>query len=227
MGGITKEGRSELRIAMVEAAWVAIEHHPHWKGEFERLSVRIGDPKAIVAIARKLLVAVWHVLSQKSADIHADVQAVAARCTAFPRAVAQLPASRRFRLCSCVTTWISWDLEKVSKKFTTVVASIASKMRTRKRKDLKLSSCPFSQACLSLPRCFSLSRQEPYRLLRFATQVLIGLSMRGLQLLGLIEGKKWDGFLSLDLLSTSVLRKIFSCEVITALIAHSEVQVGL
>jgi transposase len=27
-GGITKEGRSELRIAMVEAAWVAVEHHP-------------------------------------------------------------------------------------------------------------------------------------------------------------------------------------------------------
>ena len=69
-GGITKEGRSELRIAMVEAAWVAVEHHPHWKGEFERLSVRIGKPKAIVAIARKLLVAVWHVLSRRCADIH-------------------------------------------------------------------------------------------------------------------------------------------------------------
>jgi transposase len=27
-GGITKEGRRELRIAMVEAAWVAVEHHP-------------------------------------------------------------------------------------------------------------------------------------------------------------------------------------------------------
>lgn len=27
-GGITKEGRSELRTVMVEAAWVAVEHHP-------------------------------------------------------------------------------------------------------------------------------------------------------------------------------------------------------
>jgi len=54
-GGITKEGRSELRIAMVEAAWVAVEHHPHWKGEFERLSARIGKPKTIVAVARSLL----------------------------------------------------------------------------------------------------------------------------------------------------------------------------
>ena len=44
---ITKEGRSELRIAMIEAAWVVVEHHPHWKGESERLSARIGTHKAI------------------------------------------------------------------------------------------------------------------------------------------------------------------------------------
>jgi hypothetical protein len=99
-GAITKEGRSELRIAMVEAAWVAVEHHPHWKGEFERLCARIGKPKAIVAIARKLLVAVWHVLSQKLADNHADVQAVARTLWYNPRqtplsgsALASLPGS--------------------------------------------------------------------------------------------------------------------------------------
>ena len=69
---------------MVEAAWVTVEHHPNWKGEFERLSARIGKPKAIVAIARKLLVAVWHVLSQKSADIHADLQAVGRTLHSFP-----------------------------------------------------------------------------------------------------------------------------------------------
>ena len=94
-GGITKEGRSELRIAMVEAAWVAVEHHPHWKGEFERLSVRIGKPKAIVAIARKLLVAVWHVLSQKSADIHADVQAVARSLLRWTSRCGTTPGKRR------------------------------------------------------------------------------------------------------------------------------------
>src|SRR5215467_3728518 len=46
-GGITKEGRGELRTAMVEAAWVAVEHHPYWKGQYERLSARIGTHKAI------------------------------------------------------------------------------------------------------------------------------------------------------------------------------------
>ncbi len=40
---------------MVEAAWIALEHHPHWKALFERLSGRLGKPKAVVAIARKLL----------------------------------------------------------------------------------------------------------------------------------------------------------------------------
>jgi transposase IS116/IS110/IS902 family protein len=37
-GGITKEGRGELRTIMVEAAWVAVDHHLHWKGLFERES---------------------------------------------------------------------------------------------------------------------------------------------------------------------------------------------
>jgi transposase len=37
-GRITKEGRSELRAALVEAAWIASEHHPHWKKLFEQRS---------------------------------------------------------------------------------------------------------------------------------------------------------------------------------------------
>jgi Transposase IS116/IS110/IS902 family len=41
-GPITKEGRRDVRGVMVEAAWVAVEHHPHWKTQFERLTKRIG-----------------------------------------------------------------------------------------------------------------------------------------------------------------------------------------
>ncbi len=76
-GRITKEGRRELRAVVIEAAWVAVEHHPHWQAQFARLAVRIGKPKAIVAIARKLLVAVWYVLTHRQVDCHADVDAVA------------------------------------------------------------------------------------------------------------------------------------------------------
>ncbi len=42
-GHITKEGRRDLRGVMVEAAWVAVEHHPYWKAQFERLTRRIGN----------------------------------------------------------------------------------------------------------------------------------------------------------------------------------------
>lgn len=76
-GKITKEGRRELRAVLIEAAWVAVEHHPHWHMTFERLAARIGKPKAIVAIARKLLVAVWYVLTHRQVDCHGDVDAVA------------------------------------------------------------------------------------------------------------------------------------------------------
>jgi len=76
-GPITKQGRREIRAVMVEAAWVAIAHHPHWQREFQRLAPRIGQSKAVVAIARKLLVVVWYVLSGQVPDKHADVAAVA------------------------------------------------------------------------------------------------------------------------------------------------------
>ena len=71
-GRITKQGRKDLRHVLIEAAWTAVQHHPYWKREFERLTARTVKGKAIVTIARKLLVAVWYVLSKQQADRHAD-----------------------------------------------------------------------------------------------------------------------------------------------------------
>lgn len=76
-GGITKQGRRELRLVMVEAAWIAVRHQPYWRKQFEQLSARRGKHKAIVAIARKLLVVVWNVLRLQVADRQAEVAAVA------------------------------------------------------------------------------------------------------------------------------------------------------
>jgi transposase len=76
-GGITKQGRKELRAVLVEAAWTAVRYDQHWKEQFERLADRIGRQKAIVAIARKLLVIIWHVLTAKAADRRAEPQQVA------------------------------------------------------------------------------------------------------------------------------------------------------
>lgn len=76
-GKITKAGRKDLRTALVEAAQAAANFHPHWKAELARLEPRLGHNKAIVAIARKLLIAVWHVLSFQVADLHAEPKRIA------------------------------------------------------------------------------------------------------------------------------------------------------
>jgi transposase len=76
-GGITKQGRRELRRVRIEAAWIAVRYDQHWQEQFEHLAYRIGREKAIVAIARKLLVIIWHVLSAKVADRRAEPQQVA------------------------------------------------------------------------------------------------------------------------------------------------------
>ena len=76
-GGITKQGRKELRAILVEAAWIAIRYDQHWHDLFEQLAFRIGRQKAIVAIARKLLVVIWHVWTAKVADRRAEPQQVA------------------------------------------------------------------------------------------------------------------------------------------------------
>lgn len=76
-GRITKAGRRDLRRAMVNAANHAVVHHVHWRQEFERLEPHLGRSRAIVAIARKFLVTVWHVLTEQVADRFADPRDVA------------------------------------------------------------------------------------------------------------------------------------------------------
>jgi len=75
--GITKQGRRDLRFVLVEAARTAVQTHWYWKREFARLAKRIGEHKAVVAIARKLLIVIWHVLMARSADRRADAEQVA------------------------------------------------------------------------------------------------------------------------------------------------------
>jgi len=78
-GGITKEGRKDLRFVMVEAARSAVRYHDYWKAEYERLQRRMHHNKAIVAIARKLLVVAWHVLTECAADRRAEADMVASK----------------------------------------------------------------------------------------------------------------------------------------------------
>ena len=76
-GHITKQGRKELRTVLVEALWRAVECSDYWRVEFERLTRRMHPTKAIVALARKMLVVIWHVLTEQAADSHANADLVA------------------------------------------------------------------------------------------------------------------------------------------------------
>ncbi len=125
-GGITKSGRRDLRAAMVQAANAAVRHHPYWKKELERMEYRLGRSRAIVAIARKLLIAVWHVLSKEIVDKHHDPRDVA--CSFFKLAYAvkvrNLPEKQsalQFTRNQLDRLGIGADLEKIpwgSKTFT-------------------------------------------------------------------------------------------------------------
>lgn len=82
-GSITKQGRRDLRAALVEAAWVAREHSPYWKARYAHWAKRLGPQKAIVALARHLLVVVWHVWHDRKADRHQEAAALARKVMAW------------------------------------------------------------------------------------------------------------------------------------------------
>ena len=95
-GRITKAGRKDIRWTMVEAAHHATRHHPHWKAEYARLEPRLGRNKAMVAIGRKLLVSVWHVLTDGCGDRFAEPSNVARSLfgLAYDVGVARLPGGQ-------------------------------------------------------------------------------------------------------------------------------------
>jgi hypothetical protein len=189
--GITKEGRSEPRIAMVSRCLGGCRtSSPKDQGNLSERAVRIGKPKAIVAIARK-----------RYGGRLARAQSTVCRyprvpCRAVARSLHSFPARCGTRcrqtplsgsaLASRPGSVGAWRRSGSN----SLQRSPLSPQRRApgKRKDLRSVLVSF------LSGCFSLSRQEPYGLLRFATQVLTRLSMRCLQLLGLIQSQERGWF---------------------------------
>jgi hypothetical protein len=68
--GVTKEGRKELRWALVEVAQRAVKSDPVWKHHFQEMQKRMHRNQAIVAIARRLLELVWYVLTRRQPYRH-------------------------------------------------------------------------------------------------------------------------------------------------------------
>lgn len=75
--GITKEGRRELRWALVEAAQMAVKSDPLLKMKFEALQKRMHRNQAIVAIAHRLLKLVWYVLTRRQPYRHFSHERIA------------------------------------------------------------------------------------------------------------------------------------------------------
>jgi transposase len=68
--GITKEGRKDLRWAMVEVAQRAVKSDPLWQRRFNELCRRMHRNQAIVVVAHRLLELVWFVLTRQQAYRH-------------------------------------------------------------------------------------------------------------------------------------------------------------
>ena len=63
-GRITKQGRSHARTMLVEAAWQAVRGPGPLRAFYQRVSGRRGTHVAAVAVARKLAVIIWHLLTR-------------------------------------------------------------------------------------------------------------------------------------------------------------------
>lgn len=63
--GKTPQGNRWLRRALVEPAWCAARRRDGYLGAlYRRIAVRRGEKRAVVAVARTILQAAWHVLSK-------------------------------------------------------------------------------------------------------------------------------------------------------------------
>ena len=63
-GRITKQGRAHARTMLVEAAWQAVRSPGPLRAFYQRVGARRGNHIAAVAVARKLAVIVWHMLTR-------------------------------------------------------------------------------------------------------------------------------------------------------------------
>lgn len=75
--GITKEGRRELRWALVEAAQRAVKSDPLWKTRFQEMLKRMHRNQAITAVAHRLLELVWYVLTRRQPYRHFSHERIA------------------------------------------------------------------------------------------------------------------------------------------------------
>ena len=80
-GKITKQGRTELRQVLIEVAWAAVQNSTIWRGRYQKLAHKKGSQKAIVAIARRILVTIWHVWQKREQYNDTKIDAIQRKFT--------------------------------------------------------------------------------------------------------------------------------------------------
>ncbi|TGV18446.1 IS110 family transposase [Mesorhizobium sp. M4B.F.Ca.ET.143.01.1.1] len=85
-GRISKVGRSHARAMLVEAAWAAAKTPGPLHAFFVRIRARRGHQVAAVAVARKLTVLVWHMLTKQEDYLWARSSLVAHKMRSLEQA---------------------------------------------------------------------------------------------------------------------------------------------
>jgi transposase len=93
-GRITKQGRSQARGMLVEAAWIAARTPGPLRAFSERVRARRGKQIAAVATARKLAVLCWHLIVKGEDYAYQRPSLTTQKLRALERR-AGLPARRR------------------------------------------------------------------------------------------------------------------------------------
>jgi transposase len=82
-GHITKAGNPLARWVMTEAARAAVRWDPHWHQVHERIARRRGSNIATVAVARKMLTVIWHLLTDYTVYHHLRPQTFVTKLQAW------------------------------------------------------------------------------------------------------------------------------------------------
>ena len=61
-GHITKQGNTLLRSLLIQCAWSAVKYSPRFRRKYNKLRKKIGNQKAIVAVARTIVVDMYFML---------------------------------------------------------------------------------------------------------------------------------------------------------------------
>lgn len=85
--GKTTKGNRAVRAALTQAAWVAVRQKGTYLAlAYERMKGRMGAKKAIVAIAHKMLVMIYHMLSKREEYREPEIATSQHRAVADERA---------------------------------------------------------------------------------------------------------------------------------------------